>query len=175
MAVLAIGSLNPSILQYFIDQFSQVFPDYRQRVLRHEAAHFLTAHLLGVPVVNYSLSLGKEHTDLAEAALQRRLIQQKLAEDEVNKLGVIAMAGATSEAMNYEEVIGQTADMMDLQRIMNRSESPLNSSAQQNLTRWSSYQAAAMLKKYSKEYQALQEAMNRGASIAECIRAVEEC
>lgn len=91
---------------------SQVFPDYKERVVRHEAAHFLTGagraapcaappaalvvprraaqrrprsfkrglcpadlpatpcsvpagYLLGVPVANYSLTLGKEHTDFA--------------------------------------------------------------------------------------------------------------
>jgi hypothetical protein len=47
-----------------------VFPDYKERVVRHEAAHFLTGYLLGVPVANYSLRLGKEHTDFAEAKLQ---------------------------------------------------------------------------------------------------------
>ncbi len=36
IVVLAIGSVNPGILQFFIDQFSQVFPDYRERVLKHE-------------------------------------------------------------------------------------------------------------------------------------------
>lgn len=33
-----------------------------------EAAHFLVAHLLGIPVLSYSLDLGKEHTDRARAA-----------------------------------------------------------------------------------------------------------
>jgi hypothetical protein len=28
-------------LQVFIDKFSQVFPDYRERVVSHEAAHLL--------------------------------------------------------------------------------------------------------------------------------------
>ena len=129
LVVLAIGSINPGILQFAIDQFrqatprlsrhlschsshataphgyppapstlpllpsppyapprppflppsplcpallccSQVVPDYTERVVRHEAAHFLTGYLLGVPVANYSLTLGKEHTDFAEAKLQ---------------------------------------------------------------------------------------------------------
>lgn len=33
--VLAIGSTAPGLLQFAIDQFSQVFPDYKERVIRH--------------------------------------------------------------------------------------------------------------------------------------------
>lgn len=95
----------PSVACPFLDPCSQVFPDYKERVVRHEAAHFLTGagqpfgllhsgrtasasvaahpggraahwivltachrpagYLLGVPVANYSLTLGKEHTDFA--------------------------------------------------------------------------------------------------------------
>lgn len=175
LAVLAIGSTNPGILQFAIDTFSQVFPDYRERVQRHEAAHFLTAHLLGVPVVAYSLMLGKEHTDLAEAALQRRLIERQLDAKEINRLSIIAMAGATAEAMHFEEVMGQTADMMDLQRIMNRSRTKMGSAQQQNQTRWASYNAATLLRQYRKEYDALREAMGRGAPVEECIKAIEGC
>ena len=62
--------LLPSPLPLLLPCCSQVFPDYKERVVRHEAAHFLTGYLLGVPVANYSLTLGKEHTDFAEAKLQ---------------------------------------------------------------------------------------------------------
>ncbi len=57
--MLGIGSVNPGLLQFAIDKFSQVYPDYRERVLRHEAAHLLLGYLLGVPVAAYSLSLGQ--------------------------------------------------------------------------------------------------------------------
>lgn len=174
-AVLAIGSVNPGILQFAIDSFSQVFPDYKERVLRHEAAHFLTAHLLGVPVAGYSLMLGKEHTDLCEAALQRRLIEMTLEDKQVDRLSVIAMAGATAEAMHYEEVMGQTADMFDLQRIMNRAGSKLGNQQQQNQTRWASYQAASILRQHTNEYEALMERMGKGAPVQECIKAIENC
>ncbi len=173
IAVLAIGSTSPGILQFFIDSFSQVFPDYKERVIKHEAAHMLTAHVLGVPVAGYSLMIGKEHTDLAEAALQRRLIEKTLEQGEVDRLSIIAMAGATSEAMNFEEVMGQNADMLDLQRIMWRSSSKMSDAQQQNQTRWAAYQAASILRKYSTEYAALIECMARGASTAECIKAIE--
>ncbi len=173
--VLGIGSVNPGILQFAIDKFSQVFPDYKERVLRHEAAHFLTAYLLGVPVAGYSLIVGKEHTDLAEAALQRRLIEKQLDDKEVDTLSVIAMAGATAEAMYYEEVMGQNQDMFDLQRIMNRSSTKLGNPQQQNQTRWACYQAATMLRAYSKEYEALQECMKRNDTVEKCIQAIESC
>ena len=133
----------------------------------------LTAHVLGVPVAGYSLMIGKEHTDLAEAALQRRLIEKTLEQGEVVRLSIIAMAGATSESMNFEEVLGQNADMLDLQRIMWRSSSKMSDSQQQNQTRWAAYQAASILRSYQNEYEALIEAMTRGASTAECIKAIE--
>lgn len=41
LGVLAVGSVAPGLLQFAIDKFGQLQPDYRERVLRHEAAHFL--------------------------------------------------------------------------------------------------------------------------------------
>lgn len=57
-----------------------------------------------VPVAGYSLSIGKAHTDFAEAKLQQRLVARKLSDQEINQLAVVAMAGATAEAMNYDDV-----------------------------------------------------------------------
>lgn len=56
-----------------------------------------------VPVTGYSLDIGKAHTDFAEAKLQQRLVERKLSDEEVNQLAVVAMAGATAEAMNYDQ------------------------------------------------------------------------
>lgn len=173
IAVLAIGSTNPGILQFAIDSFSKIFPDYKERVVKHEAAHILAAHVLGVPVAGYSLMLGKEHTDLAEAALQQRLIERTLDQQEVDRLSIIAMAGATAEAMNFDEVMGQNADMLDLQRIMWRSATKMSDAQQQNQTRWAAYQAASILRKYKNEYNALVDIMSAGGSVNDCIMAME--
>ena len=54
LVVLAVGSTAPGLLAFVIGRFAQVFPDYRERVLRHEAAHFLVSIMI-VPCM-YSLS-----------------------------------------------------------------------------------------------------------------------
>lgn len=41
LGVLAVGSTAPGLLQGIIDKFSQLWPDYRERVVGHEAAHLL--------------------------------------------------------------------------------------------------------------------------------------
>lgn len=173
LVVMGIGSTAPGILQVAIDQFSQVFPDYKQRVTQHEAAHFLVGYLLGVPVTNYSVAMTKEHVEFAEVKLQARIFTKDLTEDEVSALAAVAVAGIAAEGMAYEEVMGQTADLMDLQRILLRQRPALSNAQQQNATRWAVWAAAMILRRYKAEYEALQAALGAGKSVAECVQAIE--
>ncbi|KAJ9520929.1 hypothetical protein QJQ45_014083, partial [Haematococcus lacustris] len=260
IVVLAIGSTSPGLLQFFIDKFSLIFPDYKERVTRHEAAHFLVGYLAGCPVTSYSILLGQERVEFAEARLQKRLYEkwvqqasssntssitsssagslvstsstststggiawnpshlefygcslpgallcQTLEDEEVDTLAIVAVAGIAAEGQQYEEVMGQTADLLDLQRILLRSKSKLSDQAQQNMTRWAVMTAGGLLRRvgpgsvgcgreglssskradpmvvvvhtlpqYKKEHEAVIAAMSRGASVFECIRAIEE-
>lgn len=69
--------------------------------------------------------------------------------------------------------MGQTADLLDLQRILNRSEDKLSNAAQQNATRWAVWQAVLLLKSYSDEFDALRSVMAAGGSVTECVQAIE--
>jgi hypothetical protein len=51
--------------------------------------------------------------------------------------------------------MGQTADLMDLQRILLRQRPPLSNAAQQNATRWAVWAAAMIIRRYKSEYEAL--------------------
>lgn len=174
---LVVGSTAPGLLSFFIDKFSRVFPDYRERLRRHEAAHFLVGYLVGLPVTGYSLDIGAAHTDFAEADLNARLIEGFLDEEKTAKYAVVAMAGVAGEGRWSEEVVGQNADLQDLQRILNRcrtaGDKKLSDAEQQNFARWAVWTAARLLRDNPAEYEALQAAMESGASVVDCIRAIE--
>ncbi|KAG6556555.1 hypothetical protein Mapa_001494 [Marchantia paleacea] len=174
LGVLAVGSVAPGLLQAGIDLFSGSFADSQERVLRHEAAHFLVAYLVGLPIVAYSLDIGKEHVNLVDEKLQKRIYEGQLDSRELDRLAVVSMAGLAAEGLKFDKVIGQSADLFSLQRLINRTKPPLSNSDQQNLTRWAVLYAGSLLKNNAKVYEALMEAMKRKAPVAECVEAIEK-
>ncbi|KAL2907223.1 EF-hand protein 5 [Bienertia sinuspersici] len=115
LVVLGVGSTAPGLLQAAISGFSVVFPDYQERISRHEAAHFLVAYLLGLPILDYSLDIGKEHVNLVNDKLEKLIYSGQLDTKELDRLAVVTMAGLAGEGLNYEKVIGQSADLFTLQ------------------------------------------------------------
>ncbi|CAL2266388.1 unnamed protein product [Prunus armeniaca] len=136
LIVLGVGSTAPGLLQAAISSFSSFFPDYQERIARHEAAHFLVAYLLGLPILGYSLDIGKEHVNLIDERLEKLIYSGQLDAKELDRLAVVAMAGLAAEGLTYDKVIGQSADLFSLQRFINRSKPQLSKEQQQNLTRW---------------------------------------
>ncbi|KAL8047244.1 hypothetical protein ABFX02_08G227300 [Erythranthe guttata] len=136
LVVLAVGSISPGLLQAAIGGFSLFFPDYQDRIARHEAAHFLVAYLLGLPILGYSLDIGKENVNLIDKRLEKLIYSGQLDAKELDRLAVVAMAGLAAEGLQYDKVIGQSADLFSLQRFINRSKPPIGKDQQQNLTRW---------------------------------------
>src|SRR5690242_6840034 len=62
------------------------------------------------------------------------------------------ISGIAAEGLRYDEVMGQTADLSDLQRILLRSKTKLSAQQQQNITRWAMWRAAMLLKQYAAEH-----------------------
>ncbi|XP_022971726.1 uncharacterized protein LOC111470395 [Cucurbita maxima] len=174
LIVLAVGSISPGLLQAAIDGFSSFFPDYQERIAGHEAAHFLVAYLLGLPILDYSLDIGKEHVNLIDERLEKLIYSGQLDDKELDRLAVVAMAGLASEGLKYEKVVGQSADLFTLQRFINRSKPKLGKDQQQNLTRWAVLFSGSLLKNNKSIYEALIKAMSEKASVIECFEAIEK-
>ncbi|GAY44285.1 hypothetical protein CUMW_081020 [Citrus unshiu] len=173
LVVLAVGSTSPGLLQAAIQGFSSFFPDYQERVARHEAAHFLLAYLLGLPILGYSLDIGKENVNLIDQRLEKLIYSGQLDAKELDRLAVVAMAGLAAEGLQYDKVVGQSADLFSLQRFINRTKPPLSQDQQQNLTRWAVLFAATLIKNNKAIHEALMAAMSKKATILECIEAIE--
>ncbi|GAB4848324.1 hypothetical protein Ancab_002991 [Ancistrocladus abbreviatus] len=173
LVVLAVGSISPGLLQAATGAFSSFFPDYQERSARHEAAHFLVAYLLGLPILGYSLDIGKEHVNLIDEKLEKLIYSGQLDAKELDRLAVIAMAGLAAEGLTYDKVVGQSADLFTLQRFINRSKSKLSREQQQNLTRWAVLFAGSLLKNNKSIHEALMATMSKKATVVECIKTIE--
>jgi hypothetical protein len=174
LAVLAVGSTAPGLLKVAVDRFSRINPEYRRRIARHEAGHFLVGYVMGVPVGSYDLGIDSSHVNFLEAKLERKIFQgEKLSQEEVLPLAVISMSGVAAEAVEFDEVMGQTADLYDLQRILNRVNPKLSDAQQQQTTRWAVWYAASILKTHRGAWDALTEKMQEGAPVIECLKAIE--
>lgn len=174
LIVLAIGSISPGLLQAAIGGFSSFFPDYQERIARHEAAHFLVAYLLGLPILGYSLDIGKEHVNLIDERLEKLIYSGQLDTKELDRLAVVAMAGLAAEGLQYDKVVGQSADLFTLQRFINRSKPQLSKDQQQNLTRWAVLFAGSLIKNNKAIHEALMTAMSKKGTVLECIEAIEK-
>ncbi|KAG6532519.1 hypothetical protein ZIOFF_006365 [Zingiber officinale] len=183
LIVLAIGSVSPGLLQAAIDGFSSFFPDYQERIARHESAHFLgdlltghgllVAYLIGLPILGYSLDLGKEHVNLVDEKLQELIYSGQLDDKELDRLAVVSMAGLAAEGLKYDKVVGQSADLFTLQRFINRSKPQISKDQQQNLTRWAVLFAGSLLKNNAVVHEALMAAMAKKATVLECVQVIE--
>lgn len=173
LVVLGVGSVSPGLLQAAISGFSTFFPDYQERLAAHEAAHFLVSYLIGLPILGYSLDIGKEHVNLIDERLAKLIYSGQLDSKELDRLAAVAMAGLAAEGLKYDKVIGQSADLFSLQRFINRSQPKISNEQQQNLTRWAVLYSASLLKNNKTIHEALMAAMSNNASVLECIKTIE--
>lgn len=176
LGVLGFGTLDILGLQgkgvtLLLDGFAQRSPLYRERILRHEAGHFLVAHLLGIPVTGYTLSAwealrqgqpgqgGVMFDDQLTSGLPGQLL---------DRYCTVWMAGGVAEALTYDRVEGGNDDLQKLRSVLTQ----LRQDWRQQ-ERSSVLQARALLQQHWSTYEALVEAMQRRASIGECVQAID--
>uniref|UniRef100_A0A7S3A9G7 Peptidase M41 domain-containing protein n=1 Tax=Rhodosorus marinus TaxID=101924 RepID=A0A7S3A9G7_9RHOD len=95
IAFLAIGSTAPGLLTALITTISaNLRPDFKERLLLHEAGHFLAGYLCGVPVKKYDVNpITTGVTIFGGKFLTEDVAQGRVSRDDVNALSVVALAG----------------------------------------------------------------------------------
>lgn len=175
IGVLAIGSVAPGILFLPLEALkaSAAKEDSRERVCRHEAAHLLTAHCLGVPIASVSVeAAGPRCVIFDEEAVQ---VAGSFVDSETTlpPLAVVAMSGFMAEAEAYGKAVGASADLKVLSEMMLRAKPPIPAQQQQGTTRWAALMAWTIQKKHPRAYEAVTAALIDGKGLAECLQAAE--
>lgn len=163
----------------FVDWFNQFSPDHRNRVVRHEAGHFLAAHLLEIPVTGYTLTawaafrqgqagLGGVSFELPEPV---NLEQGVIPAQWVDRYCTVWMAGAVAETLVYGEAQGGADDRQKFRMLWAQFKRPDAEGALKE--RWATLQAKTLLQTHWAAYEALVQAMETGATVEECRSVIE--
>jgi hypothetical protein len=152
---------------------------HRQRVVQHEAGHFLVAHLLDIPVQSYTLSAwealrqglpGQGGVVFQTDALEAELAQGQLSAQLLNRYGMVWMAGIAAETLIYGQAEGGTDDRQKFRTLWTQLQRPLAECEARE--RWSTLQARTLLEKHEAAYQALVTAMEQRATVEDCRQAI---
>ncbi len=156
-----------------IDLLSRQSSEYRQRILHHEAGHFLVAYLLDIPVQSYTLSAW-EATKAGLPGLGGVVfdppteIEMTAGGVQLNRYCIVCMAGVAAENQTYGSAEGGQDDQMQLRALWQHQPSE-----PETQLRWALLQAQTLLEKQQSAYEALVTAMANRDSVAICCQQIE--
>eukprot|EP00288_Rhodomonas_lens_P020469 CAMPEP_0177690788 /NCGR_PEP_ID=MMETSP0484_2-20121128/954_1 /TAXON_ID=354590 /ORGANISM="Rhodomonas lens, Strain RHODO" /LENGTH=399 /DNA_ID=CAMNT_0019201357 /DNA_START=17 /DNA_END=1216 /DNA_ORIENTATION=+ len=171
-AFLGAGLSVPGLLQAALIQGRRLLSkEFRQRLVYHEAGHFLVGYCMGLPVAGYQAN--DSILNACQFFPPDEGIAGRLQYDEVDRLCAVSMGGVVAEAMRFGEGVGGFADLTQLQGLISRATPRLDDKGQQERVRWGCVSAYTTLKRHEKALDALADAMMAGATVAECVELIE--
>ncbi|WP_373478358.1 ATP-dependent Zn protease [Geminocystis sp.] len=148
----------------------------KERIIYHEAGHFLTAYLYNIPIIDYSLSpweaVKKKISGSGGVIFDNNFIPNKKSQDLkefnsiIERFGIVLMAGIAAEKFIYNNSEGGQEDRQKFQEIY--SNLTLTYSNFQLKQRLAIIQATTIIEQNKESYLALVEAMKQRKSVAEC-------
>jgi hypothetical protein len=161
------------IATLIIDAIAGTKDAYRQRIVEHEAGHFLVAYLLEIPIAGYTLSAWESLRQGRSARggvtfappppdISDRLLQQYCT---------VWMAGIAAEKLIYDRAEGGGEDRQKLRGVLFVSGKQQQEIVkQENLA---TLQAKTLIQTNWDAYQALVTAMQDRTSVAECCQQID--
>lgn len=163
-----------------VDWFSWASPEYRQRLLYHEAGHFLVATLLGIPVVAYSLNTweawkqglpGQGGVVFDTQELEQTIAQGQIPAQLLDRYCRVWMAGIAAEQLAYGNSIGGTDDRLKFSQLWQQMNRP--AAEAQTKQRWAVLQAKTLIEANRAVLEALVEALEQRQPVDVCQQIIQ--
>ncbi|XP_011078009.1 uncharacterized protein LOC105161869 isoform X1 [Sesamum indicum] len=179
-AVSFNGGISFLVLDTLAHSFSQ---KYHDRVVQHEAGHFLIAYLLGILPKGYTLTsldaLKKEGslnvqagTAFVDFEFLEEVNKGKVSATTLNKFSCIALAGVATEYLLFGTAEGGLADINTLDKLLKSLGFTQKKADAQ--VRWAVLNTVLILRRHEKARAVLADAMSEGRSVSSCVDAIEE-
>ncbi|KAK3200403.1 hypothetical protein Dsin_023818 [Dipteronia sinensis] len=177
-------SFNGGVGSLVIDTIGHTFSQkYHNRVIQHEAGHFLIAYLVGILPKAYTLSsleaLKKEgslNLQAGTAFVDFEFLEEvntgKVSATTLNRFSCIALAGVATEYLLYGYAEGGLADINKLDVILQGLGFTQKKADSQ--VRWSVLNTVLLLRRHEGARAKLAEAMTMGKSVGSCIEIIED-
>jgi len=162
-----------------LDLVARFSPEYKERILHHEAGHFLVAHLLEIPVTGYTLSAweawkkgqpGQGGITLEDSELTAQIENGKISAQMLDRYCTIWMAGIAAETLFFNSSEGGNDDkskLIEILRVIGFSEA-----GYQQKQRFHLLQSKTLIQENWESYQALVAAMRERVSVVECLEII---
>ncbi|OMO99032.1 hypothetical protein COLO4_13563 [Corchorus olitorius] len=177
-------SFNGGVGSLVLDTIGHTFSQkYHNRVIQHEAGHFLIAYLVGILPRGYTLTsleaLQKEGslniqagTSFVDFEFLEEVNTGKVSATTLNRFSCIALAGVATEYLLYGYAEGGLADINKLDLLLKGLGFTQKKADSQ--VRWSVLNTILLLRRHEVARAKLAEAMALGKSVGSCIDIIED-
>jgi hypothetical protein len=168
------GLILKSILATLVlDAIAGTSSAYRQRIIHHEAGHFLVAYLLGIPITGYTLSAWESFRQgrSAQGGVIFAPPQTDISSQLLQQYCTVWMAGIAAENLMYDRAEGGSEDRQKLRGILF-----IAGNQQQEIVRQensAALQAKTLIQTHWEAYQAVAVKMSERATVDDCCQAIE--
>lgn len=171
-----VGSLILDTIGHTISQ------KYHNRVIQHEAGHFLIAYLLGILPRGFTLSSlealkqeGSLNVQAGTAFVDFEFLEEvnsgKVSATMLNRFSCVALAGVATEYLLYGYAEGGLSDINTLDRLLKSLGFTQKKADSQ--VRWAVLNTILILRRHEKARVKLAQAMSEGKSVGSCIDIIE--
>lgn len=169
---------------FFETLYRSLFPEYKQKVICHEAGHFLIAYLLGIPIRacitnawdarKYPEIRGPAGTIFYDNRMAEELQKGQVARSSLDRLSIALMAGIAAEAVTFNVCEGGVADEQSLVSLFAPLQPAWNIIRIQGQARWAVLQAILLIREHKGAFDAVVKGLEENKSVGDIIFDLEQ-